>query len=295
MTLSGGWWRRYRHREGLKQHSFLICDYLTTGRSSANPERSSPAVFRNPCRNQHHLVGDAKYRLPPRLAESGTLGWGLAICVLTSSPGDSDTYWSLRITDRPICTATPWTQYYVFWCLTGIGEICICHWYMWHSMWHINILPIRHETNGFILFFCLIQWFSMGMESDFCPPKNIGWCLKTFLVVTLEGRCYWHLVGGEYWVLNILQCSGQTPHSKELTNPKCQQSQHWEPLVNLTEKAVSLGSLLSWGKEKAGWGNRHPVCRLWTQIFPRVVRNVYWLVTDSVYCWSVKEVGALWP
>ena len=25
------------------------------------------------------------------------------------------------------------------------------------------------------------------------------------------------------------------------------------------------------------------------------VRNVYWLMTDSVYCWSVKEVGALWP
>lgn len=190
---------------------------------------------------------------------------------------------SLRITDPPSVQQLPEHRTVFFWCLTGICNICYTSIFM----------PIRHKISAFILLLDLVVL--QGSGEWFCPLRNIGQCLMTFLVVTLGGRCYWHLASRGYWVLNILQCPGQIPYNKELTNPKCQQSWGWESLVNLTKKEVSLGSLLRWGKEKATRGSRHPICCLWTQISTRAVRNVYWLVTDSVYCWSVKEVGALWP
>lgn len=46
-----------------------------------------------------------------------------------------------------------------------------------------------------IHFFALNQWLSV--ESDFCPPRNIWQCLKTFLVITTEERGYYcHPVSG---------------------------------------------------------------------------------------------------
>lgn len=79
-----------RHREGLKQYSFLLCSYLSVGKSTDNRERSSLVVSRNTSINstlsEMHMIAPSTQK-----AESVTLGWGPTLCVLTRPPGEYDT------------------------------------------------------------------------------------------------------------------------------------------------------------------------------------------------------------
>ena len=47
----------------------------------------------------------------------------------------------------------------------------------------------------------------------FCPPWDTGWCLGTFLVVTIEG-CSWHRVGGGQ------ECCSTPGSAQSLPTPK---------------------------------------------------------------------------
>ena len=59
---------------------------------------------------------------------------------------------------------------------------------------------------------------SFSDRGAFAPPRNVWLCLETFwLPLASCGQ-------KPKILLNILQCSG-LPHSKELSSPKCQQSQ----------------------------------------------------------------------
>ena len=66
----------------------------------------------------------------------------------------------------------------------------------------------------------------------FCSPGDIWQCLEIFLIVTTQGRCYWHMG----MMLTILQCTGWPPQQRihrHGTTPRTKT--HQAPNVSGTE------------------------------------------------------------
>ena len=79
------------------------------------------------------------------------------------------------------------------------------------------------------LFTALDWWFSIGVTLS---PSDTGQYLETFSAVTTggEGQCCWHLDSEPGILLNILQCTGQLPKTKDYLAPKCHQHRGWEAM-----------------------------------------------------------------
>lgn len=64
------------------------------------------------------------------------------------------------------------------------GKIGICM----HAIMNAS-KEVKHEKDNIVL----LQW--VLTTGDLCAPGAICQCLETFLIATIGGKCYWHLVG----------------------------------------------------------------------------------------------------
>lgn len=165
-------------------------------------------------------------------------------------------------------------------------------------LWNNLFMLIMHETNRFVPLFNPVVLKGGGRW--LVPSRDMRQCLKTFWLSHWEEVLLASSGRAHFYPTNILQCPGQTPHNKETNQrTKASRAEIEKPWLTSWRKRflripVTSGVGVGVGKEKqSGKSVSNLVSSNTNPHLP--VRNVYWLMTDSVYCWSVKEVGALWP